>query len=156
MNGFAWFFSMKENNLVYVDKVRSDDCFTSPLAKLRDRCLTFELFIFQKAHFWQSKIYMGLLTTPWKVNKSVATLSPCQLCPPAKPTHHQPRCGCVLGRWGTNRALMEFEENIMYYPRHEVAALSTQHQMPGLWCAQEHPTAPRARTLLMQRQTLMN
>lgn len=98
--------------------------------------------------------YMGLLTAPWKANNLVAILSPHQLSPPAKPTHRQPRCVFVLGRWGTNRALMEFEENIMYrdYQRDEVAALPAKHQVLCLWCAREHSTALWATALLMQRQ----
>lgn len=113
--------------------MRSDDCSTSALAKLKDRCVTFYLFIFQKARFCQSKIYTGLLTAPWKVNNLVATLSPHQLSPPAKPTHRPQRCVFVLGRWGTNRALMEFEENITYHdhPRHEVAALPSAEPPTG-------------------------
>lgn len=134
--------------------MRNDDCFTSPLAKLKDRCLTFSLFIFQRPHFCQSKIYTGLLTAPRKVNKLVATAAPHQLCPPAKPTHRQPGRLFVLRRWGMNGALMEFEENIITcdYPGHRVAAPPTQHQVLQLWCALERLTLLWATTLFMQRE----
>lgn len=134
MSGFAWlFFPIKKNNIANVDKVRSDDCCASPfLPSWRTEVWHFNCLFFQKAHFCRRRIYTGLLTAPWKVNKLVATLSPHQLSPPAKPTHRQPRRVCVLGRWGTNGALMEFEENIMYRddPRREVELL----HLRSAWC----------------------
>lgn len=129
----AWlefFILKKKNNTADVAKVRSKGCFTSPLAKLKDRCLTFSLLIFQKAHSCQSRIHAALLTAPWKANSPGATVSPHQLSPQQSPLTVA-EVGVCFGEVGDKRGF----DGV--WGEHEVAALPKQLRGPRLWCAQD-------------------
>lgn len=104
---------LKKKTTGDVAKVRSKGCFTSPLAELKDRCLTFSLLIFQKAHSCQSQIHTALSTAPRKANSLGATVSPHQLSPQQSPLTVA-EVGVCFGEGGTSGALMGLEENAMH------------------------------------------
>lgn len=131
----AWleFLTLKKNNTATAAKVRSEGCFTSPLAKLKDRCLTFSLLVFQKAHSSQSQIHGALSRAPWKANSLGATVSPHQLSPQQSPLTVA-EVGVCFGEVGDQRGFDGVWGDVL---GHEGAALPKLQRGLKLWCAQD-------------------